>query len=63
LYLCVLYLCVQASVNGHTKVVELLLAGGADPLLQNKEGRSAVDMAKTPELAQQLKAHTTPGSS
>lgn len=56
-------LCLQASVNGHAKVVELLLGGGADPLLQNKEGRSAVDMAKTPELAQQLRAHSTQGSS
>lgn len=47
----------QASVNGHTKVAELLLGAGADPCLVNKEGRTAVDMAKTPELAQQLQAH------
>lgn len=47
----------QASVNGHIKVAELLLGAGADPCLANKEGRTAVDMAKTPELAQQLQAH------
>jgi hypothetical protein len=47
----------QASVNGHIKVVEQLLSAGADPLAQNKEQRTAVDMAKTPELAQLLQAH------
>ncbi len=39
----------QASVNGHAKVIELLLAAGADPSLPNHEGRTAADMAKTPE--------------
>jgi ankyrin repeat protein len=52
-----LWLPLQASVNGHSKVVQQLLAAGADPLAQNKEKRTAVDMAKTPELAQLLQAH------
>lgn len=57
-----MHACMQASVNGHAKVVELLLGAGADPLVQNKEGRTAVDMAKTPELAQQLQAHKSSSS-
>lgn len=50
-----LFVCiVQASVNGHDQVVELLLAAGADPSLPNKDGRTAADMAKTPELQARL---------
>jgi hypothetical protein len=46
--------CLQAAVNGHSKVVELLLAAGADTSLPNKDGRTPAAMAKTPELQAQL---------
>lgn len=36
-----------AARNGHTEVIELLLAGGADPLLKTASGSTAEDIAKT----------------
>lgn len=59
---CNVFPTLQASVNGHSQVVELLLAAGADPTQPNKAGRSAADMAKTPQLAQQLAAHKAASS-
>jgi hypothetical protein len=49
-------------VNGHSQVVQLLLAAGSDASQLNKAGRSAADMAKTPQLAQQLAAHKAASS-
>jgi hypothetical protein len=46
--------CLQAAVNSHAKVVELLLAAGADRSVPNKDGRTPAAMAKTPELQAQL---------
>ena len=52
----------QASVNGHSAVVELLLGAGAQHQTKNKEGRTAADMAKTPEITQRLQAQSASGS-
>lgn len=38
---------VQAAVNGHAEVVKQLLAAGADPQQQNKDGKTPADLAKT----------------
>ncbi|KAF1328865.1 histone H3 methyltransferase, partial [Globisporangium splendens] len=35
----------RAAANGHTKIVEVLLHGGADPLLTSVEGRTALHWA------------------
>jgi ankyrin repeat protein len=37
----------QAAVNGHAEVVKQLLAAGADPQQQNKDGKTPADLAKT----------------
>ena len=34
-----------AAEVGHSKVVETLLSRGADPMVQDKEGRTALDLA------------------
>lgn len=51
---CLLVVCcsnhVQASVNGHAKVVEALLAAGADASLKNGDGRTPRAMAKNPQV-------------
>ena len=39
-----------ASFYGHLDIVRELLRAGADPTLQNKEGKTARDVAKTDEM-------------
>jgi ankyrin repeat protein len=43
-----------ASANGHTQIVRLLLDKGANALLKNKFGKSAVDVAAREEIRKLL---------
>lgn len=38
---------VAAAARGHTRVAELLLRGGADPTIRTKDGRTALDLARS----------------
>lgn len=37
-------------IAGHLKVVKLLRSSNADPTIQNKQGKTAAEVAKTPEV-------------
>ncbi|XP_050396592.1 ankyrin repeat domain-containing protein 12, partial [Patella vulgata] len=45
----------DAAVNGHHKLVMLLLKHGANPHQANSEGKTAIDVAKSPDLERLLK--------
>jgi len=44
-----------AATNGHKETVEILLDAGADFSIINNEGKTAIDCAHTPELAEFIK--------
>lgn len=44
----------EAASKNRVEVCSLLLSHGADPTLVNCHGKSAVDMAPTPELKERL---------
>jgi ankyrin repeat protein len=44
-----------ASYKGHVDIVRLLVDKGADTTLRNISRKTALDMAKTPEIAALLK--------
>lgn len=44
----------EAASKNRVEVCSLLLSHGADPTLVNCHGKSAVDMAPTPELRERL---------
>ena len=44
-----------ASMNGHTDAVRVLLNYGADPNIQNKAGKTALNVAKNPAIIALLK--------
>ena len=44
----------EAASKNRVEVCSLLLSHGADPSLVNCHGKSAVDMAPTPELKERL---------
>jgi len=44
-----------AATNGHKDTVEILLDAGADFSITNNEGKTAIDCAQTPELAEFIK--------
>ncbi|XP_052230009.1 ankyrin repeat domain-containing protein 11-like isoform X1 [Dreissena polymorpha] len=45
----------DAAINGHKKLVQLLLKHGANPLQQNAKGKTALDVASSPEMVRVLK--------
>lgn len=47
-----------AAVNGHSKVVDLLLRHGADKSIPNKEGKTPAEVAKTPEIKSAIECFT-----
>lgn len=50
----------EAASKNRVEVCSLLLSHGADPTLVNCHGKSAVDMAPTPELKERLTCEHIP---
>jgi ankyrin repeat protein len=48
----------MASQNGYSDVVRLLLDSGADPLIKDKQGRSAFYYTKDYNVKAMLTAHS-----
>ncbi len=47
---------IMAAKKGSPEIVSLLLAGGADPSAVNKDGKTALDLAKGEDVKELLRA-------
>ena len=45
----------NASYNGHLKIVKFLIENGADINIKNNDGKTALDLAKTEEIKKVLR--------
>jgi uncharacterized protein len=48
---------ILAAIYGHTQVVDILLKAGADYTIKDIDGKTALDLAKTPEISALIKSY------